>query len=269
MRTAAAADAKHAAKENLEAELRRFGINSWSHTDAVDARHRVRQILKHARKDTQQRLGSPLNTRRRARGVPRSASRDSSRHSPQVLSSATGSPARSPAQDSPGAAQRLHTPIRGHSPRKAVPEESEVRLLKQQVKQLEVQMQELWQDNERLSTRVDQLSSRLETSPWAVGDRSVLKQVVEEAVSEAMQGRASGRTWDPVSQSNAHDIDDGLQRQQQQHQQHQQHQLKHTTGGVEKLGNGNGVSDGERLHWAATRIQAVHRGKMNRSIGDE
>ena len=29
------------------------------------------------------------------------------------------------------------------------------------------------------------------------------------------------------------------------------------------------MSDGDRLHWAATRIQAVHRGKVNRSIGNE
>jgi hypothetical protein len=29
------------------------------------------------------------------------------------------------------------------------------------------------------------------------------------------------------------------------------------------------ASDSELLHWAATRIQAVHRGKINRSIGDE
>jgi hypothetical protein len=237
-RTAAAADAKHAARENLEAEFRQFGLHSWSHSDAVDARRRVRQLLKHARSTEPELSGISVNTPKRR---PRR-----SFASPSSSPAASSVTPRSPARPSSSASQRQHTPIRKFAPSNGSSEESEVQLLKRQVRQLELRLRDLEQDNERLSARVGELSS-LDDSASVPADRGAIKQLVEEAVSVATQRLdASGASWDHGMTQNTSDTGGGMA----------------TT---ETLGG----RDSARLHWAATRIQAVHRGKINRSIGDE
>ncbi len=235
-RTAAAADAKHAAREKLEAQLRQFGVHNWAHPDAVEARQRARQLLKHAHKAESAPRGTPENTRRR---VPRR-----SFASPAASSKSPRSPARP-------SSQRQHTPIRSLSSRTDSAEESEVQLLKRQVRQLELRLQKLEQDNDRLSARVDELSS-LEDRARIPTDRNTIQQLVEEAVSAATKVTPALRSsWDHDVAQNASDAAGVI-------------------AVAEKLVPSNTTSETERrLHWAATRIQAVHRGKINRSIGDE
>lgn len=266
-RTRAAADAKHAAREHLEAELRRFGIHSWAHTDAVDARQRVRELLKHARTAERELSGASVTSRRRQRPSSSVSATSSQASSPgrqvntrtrvREPSSAASSPGRQPSS----VPQQQHTPIRDFSPSKPAVEAAEVQLLKHQVRQLELRLQHLEQD---MSARVGQLSL-LENSAGAPGgDCSVIKQLVHEAVSAALQGRAaSGAPFDHgMLQQASHPVGAVAER--------QERQIEGPGGGTAKLRASAGTSsDSELLHWAATRIQAVHRGKVNRSIGDE
>ena len=260
-RTRAAAASKHAARENLEAELRAFGINSWSHTDAADARQRVRQILQHAR-------GSEPEAE-----VPHNGA-SPSHHRPrrkQAISagpaSALASPA-SPARDSPAAVSRQpRTPVRVASPSDASGA-AEVQRLRDQVIRLERRVQHLEEDNERLTGQVEQLSldddsssSSSSSSSSRVPGQTVVEQLVQQAVAVAMaQGGAVGaapRTTASaaVAAGTLHTTGGGLQ------------QLPPPQG--RGYAKGSAMSESELLHWAATRIQAVHRGKVNRSIGDE
>lgn len=273
MRTRAAADAKHAAREHLEAELRRFGIHSWAHTDAVDARQRVRELLKHARTAEQELSAPSVSSRRRQRPSSSASPTSSQASSPgrQVNTrgrlrrppSAASSPGSSPGRQPSSVPQQQYTPIRGVSPGKAMAEEAEVQLLKHQVRQLELRLQQLEQD---MSVRVGQVSL-LENSAGAPGGGcSAIKQLVHEAVSAAMRKQgiaASGAPQDHgMLQQASHPVGAGSQRQQQQ--------IEGAACGTAKVRPSAGTaSDSELLHWAATRIQAVHRGKINRSIGDE
>lgn len=253
-RTAAAADAKRAARNFLEAEFRRFGINGWTHVEAVDARQRVRQILKHSRsskRDFDQSLSTAANWRKRLG----SASTPTRKQTP------ASTPTRTPSR---AAHRQQTTPIRSTLPREDVLEESEAQLLRHQVRQLERRMQQLEQDNTRLSEQVDRLSLQEDSARALAGHTVTITQLVQDAVSAALQGKATSAAAcdsDSVTRKTTRAIDDWSQRREQQYER--------SADGCENPGSSSTMSANERLHWAATRIQAVHRGRINRSIGDE
>lgn len=229
-RTRSAAAGKQAARRDLEAELRQCGISAWTNADSAAVRQRVRQILQHARSSSSASEAAPAADPLSGASSQRVHS-DDREGTLQRRRRRTASPQTTPPVASPS---RPPQSLARASATSTGINTAEVQRLREQVRLLENRMERMEHESERLATHAIRS-----------GD---VQTMVDEAVAAALSRRNNAAAGPPSIG---------------------QRRVDSNGGPPPPPPSAPKMSDGDRLHWAATRIQAVHRGKVNRSIGNE